>query len=93
MFLANYSDGLTDVDLDEMVATSRKATRLPASSPSARPSPITSPISTRTAAFANFEPPNDREIWINGGYFIFRAGNLRLHARRRGAGSRAVHAA
>ena len=55
MFLANYSDGLTDVDLDDMVEHVQEERQdRAASSPCARRSPSISPRSTRTARSREF---------------------------------------
>ena len=72
MFFANYSDGLTDVDLDQMLETFKKSGKL-ACFLAIRP-PLTYHLADiapdgRVKAFRT----SDRaEIWINGGYFIFR---------------------
>jgi glucose-1-phosphate cytidylyltransferase len=72
MFLANYSDGLTDVDLDSYVETFA-ATGKTAATLCVQP----------TQSFHLMSIDNDSEVtsidhisnsghWINGGYFIFR---------------------
>ena len=53
-------------------ARSRRAARSAASWRSGRRSPITSPTSTRMATCEEFRTSDRSEIWINGGYFIFR---------------------
>jgi glucose-1-phosphate cytidylyltransferase len=72
IFLANYSDGLTDVPLPEMIArfkTSGKIGCFLAVHP---------PISFHLAEFDGqgtvnrIRASNESDIWINGGYFIFR---------------------
>lgn len=73
MFLANYSDGLTDLPLDEMV-TKFQSTNKIASFMAARP--------TRSFHMATIGPDNvvtdlsalseRRDAWINAGYFVFR---------------------
>ena len=72
MFLANYSDGLSDVNLDEMIAkfkASGKVACFLAVHPMA------------TYHIIDFDPdgsvkqfmtPDNSEIWINGGFFVFR---------------------
>ena len=57
MFLANYSDGLSDVDLPAMIEAFRKAGRLPVSSPYDRPSASISLIWTKMAGSAACVPP------------------------------------
>jgi glucose-1-phosphate cytidylyltransferase len=74
MFLANYSDGLTDLPLDDMVAKFQATDKI-ASFMAARP--------TRSFHMATIGADNvvtdmsalsEREnAWINGGYFVFRS--------------------
>jgi glucose-1-phosphate cytidylyltransferase len=72
MFLANYSDGLTDVNLDHMVEAFKKSGKL-ACFLAVRP-----PLTYHLADIASdgsvqaFRPSNRSNIWINGGYFIMR---------------------
>ncbi len=72
MFLANYSDGLTDVDLTAMVAKFKASNKL-ACFLAVRP-----PLSLHFADIrgdgevAAIRPSSDMDMWINGGYFILR---------------------
>jgi glucose-1-phosphate cytidylyltransferase len=72
MFLANYSDGLTDVDLDEMGRKFKESGKI-ACFLAVRP-----PLSYHLADIDSdgrvlaFKPSERSEIWINGGYFMFR---------------------
>ncbi|MGN6467107.1 MAG: glucose-1-phosphate cytidylyltransferase [Rhizobiaceae bacterium] len=72
MFLANYSDGLTDVDLDDMQARFRASGKL-ACFLAVRP-----PLTYHLADIADdgrvreFRTSTTSDIWINGGYFLFR---------------------
>lgn len=72
MFLANYSDGLTDVDLNDMVEVFTRSDKL-ACFLAIRP-----PLTYHLADIASdgrvreFRTSDRAEIWINGGYFIFR---------------------
>ena len=72
MFLANYSDGLTDVNLDEMVARFKESGKL-ACFLAVRP-----PLTYHLADIApdgrvrEFRSSERSEIWINGGYFLLR---------------------
>ncbi len=72
MFLANYSDGLTDVDLDDMIA------RFKASDKVACFLAVRPPLTYHLADIApdgrvrEFRSSQRSEMWINGGYFIFR---------------------
>lgn len=74
MFLANYSDGLTDVKLDEMIEVFKKSDKL-ACFLAVRP-----PFNFHMAEFADdgavrrFRTNQESDIWINGGYFIFKKG-------------------
>lgn len=72
MFLANYSDGLTDLDLEMMVDRFERSGKLGCFL-AVRP-PLTYHLvdladDGRVKAFRSSERA---EIWINGGYFIFR---------------------
>ena len=85
IFLANYSDGLTDLDLNTMSTSSAPATRSPRSWPSPRRRASTWSTSTRRAtspslrSVARVRPADQRRL--------LRAapGDLRLHRARRGA--------
>ena len=72
MFLANYSDGLTDVDLDHMIETFKKSGKL-ACFLAVRP-PLTYHLAeiADDGAVTGLRPSNRSDIWINGGYFIMR---------------------
>ena len=72
IFLANYSDGLTNVNLDEMIAKFKASNKL-ACFLAVRP-----PLSLHFCDIANdghvsaIRTSSDMEMWINGGYFILR---------------------
>jgi glucose-1-phosphate cytidylyltransferase len=72
MFLANYSDGLTDVNLDHMVETFKKSDKL-ACFLAVRP-PLTYHLADigEDGSVAAFRSSDRSDIWINGGYFIMR---------------------
>jgi len=72
MFLANYSDGLTDVDLDDMIARFRASNKL-ACFVAIRP-PLTYHLVDMdpTGRVRDFVSSDRSEIWINGGYFLMR---------------------
>lgn len=72
MFLANYSDGLSDVDLDHMLETFRRSGKL-ACFLAVRP-PLTYHIADIAVdgRVREFRSSDNSEIWINGGYFMFR---------------------
>ena len=72
MFMANYSDGLTDVDLDEVLERFRRSGKV-ACFLAVRP-PLTYHVAdmAEDGSVRAMKPARQSEIWINGGYFIFR---------------------
>lgn len=74
IFLANYSDGLSDVDLADMVSQFRASGKLGCFL-AVRP-----PLSFHFADIANdgavqgFKTSDGSDLWINGGFFLFRPG-------------------
>ena len=72
IFLANYSDGLTNAPLDEMIDRFKKSNKIGCFIA------IHPPISFHLAEFdgqdsvRRLRSSQESEIWINGGYFIFR---------------------
>lgn len=72
MFLANYSDGLTDVNLDHMIEAFKKSGKL-ACFLAVRP-PLTYHLvdMKEGGEVTAFHSSDRSDIWINGGYFIFR---------------------
>lgn len=72
MFLANYSDGLSDVDLGEMVERFEKSDKI-ACFLAVRP-PLTYHLvdMAEDGRVREFRSSDRADIWINGGYFIFR---------------------
>jgi glucose-1-phosphate cytidylyltransferase len=72
MFLANYSDGLTDVDLDDMIDRFKKSGKL-ACFLAVRP-PLTYHLADieDNGSVREFRSSDKSEIWINGGYFLLR---------------------
>ncbi len=71
-FLANYSDGLTNVDLDDMIARFKASGKI-AAFLAVRP-PLTYHLAEiePDGRVSNFRSSDRSDIWINGGYFIFR---------------------
>jgi glucose-1-phosphate cytidylyltransferase len=71
-FCANYSDGLTDVDLDGMLAKFKASGKVGCFL-AVRP-PLTYHLADIAAdgRVRDFVTSDRSEIWINGGYFIFR---------------------
>lgn len=74
MFLANYSDGLTDAPLPEMIEEFRNSDKL-ACFMAIRP-PLTYHLADidPTGRVRQFRTSDRSDIWINGGYFIFKRG-------------------
>lgn len=72
MFLANYSDGLTDVDLDDMAARFAESGKV-ACFLAVRP-PLTYHLAdiSEEGTVRQFRTSDRSDIWINGGYFLFR---------------------
>lgn len=72
MFLANYSDGLTDVDLDDMIDKFERSGKI-ACFLAVHP-PVTYHVVDFDAdgTVRNFISSERAEIWINGGYFLLR---------------------
>ncbi len=72
MFLANYSDGLSDVDLDAMVADFKASGKI-ACFLAVRPA-VTFHLADigRDRKVLGMRAVDRSDIWINGGFFIFR---------------------
>ncbi len=89
-FLANYADGLTDLDLNAYIARS-VATDNVATFMAVRPS-LTFHLTDIAAdgAVRTIKPVEESDFWINGGYFVLQPRDLRLHATGRGPGPRAL---
>jgi glucose-1-phosphate cytidylyltransferase len=72
IFLANYSDGLTDVPLPEMIDVFQKSGKIGCFIA------VHPPFTFHLAEFADdgsmlrFRTSEQSDVWINGGYFIFR---------------------
>jgi glucose-1-phosphate cytidylyltransferase len=72
IFLANYSDGLTDAPLHEIVDRFKRSGKIGCFIA------VHPPFNFHLAEFngqdvvARFRSSQEAEIWINGGYFIFR---------------------
>lgn len=72
MFLANYSDGLSDVDLDDMIARFEGSGKV-ACFLAVRP-PLTYHLvdADDGGKVREFRSSDRADIWINGGFFLFR---------------------
>jgi glucose-1-phosphate cytidylyltransferase len=71
IFLANYSDGLTNAPLDEMIDRFKNSNKIGCFIA------IHPPVSFHLAEFdgtdsVRLRSSRESDIWINGGYFIFR---------------------
>jgi glucose-1-phosphate cytidylyltransferase len=72
MFLANYSDGLCDVDLNAMTETFRKSGKI-ACFLAVRPSFSMHLVDmTGEGKVNSIASSQEANLWINGGFFIFR---------------------
>jgi glucose-1-phosphate cytidylyltransferase len=73
MFLANYSDGLSDVDLPAMIEAFKQSGKI-ACFVAARPSFSLHLIEMGKDGRVNgIRPTQDANLWINGGFFVFRS--------------------
>ncbi|MFY0610017.1 MAG: glucose-1-phosphate cytidylyltransferase [Hyphomicrobiaceae bacterium] len=72
IFLANYSDGLTDVNLDDMVNWFKRSGKI-ACFLAVRP-PLTYHLAdiNSDGKVNEFRSSDQSDVWINGGYFVFR---------------------
>jgi glucose-1-phosphate cytidylyltransferase len=72
MFLANYSDGLSDLNLPEMIKTFRASGKI-ACFTAVRPSFSLHLVDMRPSGkVERIRASQDANLWINGGFFIFR---------------------
>ncbi|MFV0298514.1 MAG: sugar phosphate nucleotidyltransferase [Hyphomicrobiaceae bacterium] len=72
MFLANYADGLSDVNLEHMVETFRRSNKL-ACFLAVRPTISMHLINVADdGTIKSFNSAQDAGLWINGGFFIMR---------------------
>jgi glucose-1-phosphate cytidylyltransferase len=71
-FLANYADGLTDMPLNDQIATFQATGKI-ACFMCARPSQTFHVVSVREdSSVENIRQVADTDLWINAGFFIFR---------------------
>lgn len=72
MFLANYSDGLSDVNLDEMISIFTASDKIGCFL-AVRPSFSMHLVDIRPSGRVHrIRGSQDANLWINGGFFIFR---------------------
>jgi glucose-1-phosphate cytidylyltransferase len=72
MFLANYSDGLSDVNLDEMIETFRKSGKVACFIAVHPKLSFHLADIDETGRVRDIVPSDAADMWINGGFFIFR---------------------
>jgi glucose-1-phosphate cytidylyltransferase len=72
IFLANYSDGLSDLPLDDYLASFRSRGKI-ASFACVRPSQTFHPVSVAADGLVeDIRHATDADLWINGGFFAFK---------------------
>jgi glucose-1-phosphate cytidylyltransferase len=71
IFLANYADGLTNLYLPKYVNYFNKRNKI-AAFVCIRPTQSVHVISTKTDIVTDIRRINQYDLWINGGFFIFR---------------------
>lgn len=72
IFLANYSDGLSNLPLPEVIENFKRRQAI-ASFVSVRPSQSFHAVETDAEGLVTrIEPVGDTEFWINGGFFVLR---------------------
>jgi glucose-1-phosphate cytidylyltransferase len=71
-FLANYSDGLTDMALDGYIEFARKKDKV-ATFLSVRPTAAFHTVHWESAGFVTDIAPVSRATYINSGYFVFKS--------------------
>lgn len=71
MFLANYSDGLTDLPLHETIDHFIRRGKV-GSFLSVRPAQSYHVVSYEADIVKGVHPLSDADVWINGGFFVFR---------------------
>ena len=72
MFLANYSDNLTDFNLPELIGAFQQQDKI-AAFLCVRPSTSCHYVSLSSGGqVEEIKPSADTDMWINGGYFVFK---------------------
>ena len=72
MFLANYSDGLSDLPLDRYIEEFRSSDAI-GSLLCVRPSQTFHPVHVDPdGVVIDIRAARDADVWINGGFFVFR---------------------
>ncbi len=73
MFLANYSDGLTDLSLDRYIADFSSSANIANVLLVQPPLTYHEVTADERGQVTGIEPVAQSGLWINGGYFVFRA--------------------
>ena len=71
MFLANYADGVTDLDLNEYIETFT-ATGRAGGLLAVRPPQSYHVVTVQEGEPTRIGPISGADLWLNGGYFVFR---------------------
>jgi glucose-1-phosphate cytidylyltransferase len=72
IFLANYSDGLADANLNELIETFKKSNKA-AAFLAVRPSFSLHMVDfDQSGGVLGLRPTKKADMWVNGGFFIFR---------------------
>lgn len=72
MFMANYSDGLTDAPLDHILEQFRRSDKVGVFVAVRPPATFHLVDFEEDGQVQRIRPSNEASMWINGGYFIFR---------------------
>lgn len=73
IFLANYSDGLTDLDLGKQISTFAQQPKAVGCFLAVKPPQSYYTVSIGSdGAVTGIEPMTESDSWINGGFFVFR---------------------
>ncbi len=74
-FMLTYGDGVSDINIKELVAFHKSHGKLATLTSIQLPTRFGTIETDQTSIIKNFkEKPNDKDIWINGGYFVLEPG-------------------
>ena len=79
VFLANYSDGLSDLPLDELIASSSGKNAVASFVSFSSPQSFHTVQADEDGIVTAISAMNKGDLWINGGFFVPAPGDLRLH--------------
>ena len=71
-FLANYSDGLSDLDLDELVKHAKETEAVASFVVVRPPHSFHSVKSHKNGMVQEIQAVNDSDYWVNGGFFVLK---------------------